>query len=253
MANKNQMHFLEKGNIYFLYRPKVEGEQEPEAKPENMEDIQRFYMVLQPQHGKSFRLLLLGKKRLPDIKGHEKEWARIEFVTSQRQEFLNGLKEQHYKTKTRGERTLPETRAAGEGVYGIVASGRQTYLVYALELPKHQGEVQEELNLDPEASFVISVKNQEIAGVQGGKPADFPKSLQALFNDRRFIPLEKTDFLDYPNAELLLIGASADVSKKLGIDLKPETESLNTADIFKELKLWKSENTTEPLFKGTWK
>jgi hypothetical protein len=65
---------LEQGNIYFLYRPKVrpKGEDEGEkgeATAEDIDDVQNFYLVLKPQGG-PFRLINVGRKRLPDIEGH---------------------------------------------------------------------------------------------------------------------------------------------------------------------------------------
>ncbi len=47
-----------------------------------------------------------------------------------------------YETATRGERKRQPARAAGEGVYQLVRSGRETYLAYKLELPRQPGEVQ---------------------------------------------------------------------------------------------------------------
>ena len=45
---------LERGNIYFLYRPRVE-----EHDPEGSEDIQNLYLVLSPEGKKSHRLLAI--------------------------------------------------------------------------------------------------------------------------------------------------------------------------------------------------
>lgn len=45
------------------------------------------------------------------------------------------------------------------GVYAIVDhGGRSTHLVYRLETPAEPGEVQEELQIAKEASFVMSIK-----------------------------------------------------------------------------------------------
>lgn len=42
---------------------------------ESLDDVQRFYMVLAP-HGRSFfRLLVIGRKRLPDVDDHERNWV----------------------------------------------------------------------------------------------------------------------------------------------------------------------------------
>ncbi len=74
-------------------------------------------------------------------------------------------------------------------------------------------------------------------------------ALQARFKDRRFIPLSPPEFLNYPGVELLLIGAHMETDE---VDLAPERESLNSADIFHELKLWRNQHTVKPLVQGHW-
>jgi hypothetical protein len=59
---------VEQGDIYFLYRPKVRGQEEAEGEEtaaEDLDDVQNFYLVLKPQGGR-FRLINIGRKRLPD-------------------------------------------------------------------------------------------------------------------------------------------------------------------------------------------
>jgi hypothetical protein len=51
---------LERGNIYFAYRPRVE-----EDTAGALEDIQRFFMILSPYDSQQYRLLVVGRKRLP--------------------------------------------------------------------------------------------------------------------------------------------------------------------------------------------
>jgi hypothetical protein len=70
---------LEQGNIYFLYRPKVRSEDESkggngDAAAEDIDDVQNFYIVLKP-HGGRFRLINIGRRRLPDVEGHERNGA----------------------------------------------------------------------------------------------------------------------------------------------------------------------------------
>jgi len=249
MDTKASLTFLERGHIYFFYRPKVQESSTATVQPQNLEALQRFFLILQPSSRQYFRLLILGRKRLPNPEEHEKHWAHVEVVTEDRNALLQSLKEQHYATKTRGERILPEVRTAGEGVYGIIAAKKITYLAYQLELPQRVGAVQKELEIEPEAIYVLSVKNQDLAGVQGGKKAEFPADLSAKFADRRFIPVNPVNFLDYTGAELLLVGVSTEIQATLGIKLKQATETLDTAEIFNQLKLWKNEH---PIFPASW-
>jgi hypothetical protein len=162
-----------------------------------------------------------------------------------------------YRTKTRGERTQPAARPAGEGVYAIVRHGDHVHLVYALELPAKPGAVQDELNIEGEGSYIFSVKNPEApaapgAGLDEPRQASFPKALQERFRGRRFVEVDPPDLLDYEGAEVLLIGASDDVSEALGVQLHPQEETAATAEIFKDLRLQRSQHPMKPLFEGAW-
>jgi hypothetical protein len=69
----------------------------------------------------------------------------------------NELDRLTYSTATRGERHLAPARPAGEGVYTIARHDDHTHLAFALELPERPGEVQEELNIPREGSYIITV------------------------------------------------------------------------------------------------
>ena len=131
-------------------------------------------------------------------------------------------------------------------------------LIYALELPEDLGEAQQALSIKEEASYIITIKNPEGSSPQGmGLPeegkADLPKDLQNRFEQRRFVTAEPPEFLDYPGVELILIGASADISQELGIELNPSTETEDTAEILNDLRMRKSRHPIEPLFTGEWR
>ena len=53
---------LERGNIYFVYRPKVE-----DTSAAGLEDIQPFFVILSPSDNRRYRLLVIGRKKLPAI------------------------------------------------------------------------------------------------------------------------------------------------------------------------------------------
>ncbi len=252
MEKPNDIKILEQGDIYFFYRPKVRSKDENKYTPRGIDDVQQFYIILKPENDNHYRLLIIGKKRLPKATKHQKYWAYIDLITTKKDELLNALKAMNYETKTRGERFKPATRPCGEGIYCIVKHGSNTYLPYKLELPKKTGEVQRELNIEPESSYIISIKNQAITPTQSGKAASFPKNLQEKFRNLRFIPVDPTTLLNYQDAELLLIGAHKNIEDELNIQKKLKDESLDTADIFNKLKLWKNEHTIKPLFSGKW-
>lgn len=92
-----------------------------------------------------------------------------------KERFLAGAE---YSTKTVGERHIPAASPAGEGVYAITRTGRESHLVYVLTLPEKLGEVQKEIGLKEKGSFVISTKNPKFPGpanTQLPKAPEYPK------------------------------------------------------------------------------
>jgi hypothetical protein len=255
MATSRQakVELLEGGDIFFLYRPGVE-----ESDPEGLDDIQRFMMVLHPRRARRYRVITLGRKTMPGLEdGGSRHWAFVSKVCANRDEAHEEFAAETYETKTRGTRHLPAARPAGEGVYAIVRHGDHTHLAYALELPEQPGAVQEELNIEPEASYILSVKNPEASspkgvGLSSSQRAEFPKALQRRFDGRRFIAVDPPEFLNHEGAELMLIGAHDDVSEELGIDLDPQEEDVDQAEVLRELKLQRSPKMVNPLIEGRW-
>jgi hypothetical protein len=223
-----------------------------------MPDVQRFYMVLST--GDRYRLLVIGRKKLPkpEAGGHRQYWGFVEMVRKDPEAIRDELSGAAYSTKTRGERHLPAARPAGEGVYQILRHEDHTHLVFELELPERPGPVQEEFQLEEEASYIISIKNPEkggpkASGLSEEKEAHFPQKLMDVFRGRRFANADPPEFLDHEGAEFVLISASADIGKELGIELDADKESLDSADLFKDLKMDKGKRPVEPLLTGEWK
>lgn len=192
---------LERGDIFFLYRPKIETEE-----PHGLEDVQRFYMVLKPEGKELYRRIIIGRKRAPDVEDHERNWAFVDRVSTKAEDIDEDLHRFIYETATRGERYQPAARPAGEGVYALVRHDDHTHLAYELELPRRTGEVQQELAIKPKASYIIAVKNPEAGAPPGvGLPeeqeAEYPRRLQELFRGRRFAEVEPA-FLDREGTEL---------------------------------------------------
>jgi hypothetical protein len=254
---RQRTEVVEHGNIWFIYRPKVRAEDEPEQDVKGIGDIERFHVVLRPEGTSRFRLMTIGAKRLPDADEHERNWGFVDLIAKSAREVTDVLGEDHYDTKTRGERVRPAARPAGEGVYVLTLTGKTTHLAYALELPEKPGPVQKQLNIAEEASFALSIKNPEKGsprntGLDSAEKADYPDKIQKEFRDRRFAT-EDPRLLDYEGAQFILIGAGRDVKRDLGIDLEPEDESEATADIFKQLRLSKGKHPIEPLLTGEWR
>src|SRR5699024_10881707 len=98
----DQADILEQGNIYFMYRPRVE-----ETDPDNVRDVQDLYMALKPDGQKRYRLLVIGQKHLPDVKRHEQGWGFVDMVTPDPARLERRMRHHRYGTKTRGQRLEP--------------------------------------------------------------------------------------------------------------------------------------------------
>src|SRR5690606_37471175 len=146
------------------------------------------------------------------------------------------LRERKYSTKTRGERHQRAARPAGEGMYEIVRHEGHTHLAYVLELPTKPGDVQHELRIVPEASYVFSVKNPDKPSPPGAglshRDVSLPKALRERFRDRRFADVDPPEFLDHEGVELMLVAASAKVAKEL--EKEADTGASPSADIFRD-------------------
>jgi hypothetical protein len=246
---------LERGHIYFFYRPRVDHEA-----AKSLDDVRRLYLVLSARRrARVYRLVIVAEKRLPSLdgEGDRTSWGFVEKVASRADAIEDELDAETYETKTRGTRHLPAARPAGEGVYAIVRHEDHTHLAHVLELPRKPGSVQHALNIPDEGSYVVSVKNPEApspprVGLDESRKARFPKALLERFGGRRFISVDPPEFLDYEGAEILLIGATKDIHAELGIDLRPQHESEADAAIFRELKIERSLHPIEPLVSGKW-
>lgn len=234
---------IEKGDIYFFYRPKVNDEE-----IDNLDDVQRFYLVLVPDGGKVGRLFLVGKKRLPEIvkgkpKSTTREWM-MNSLTDSPKKIGEEFKPIVYTTKTRGEQEQGEAIPAGEGRYALFERKSSTRLGYKLSRPTKPGKAQKELGILPEASFVISVRNPDVdvPGFPTSEP-EYPKRLQEKFADERWIDVDDPELLNHESAQLLLIGAHDTLEQA-------DVEITGKPDLFKTLGLERKEWPTEALEKG---
>lgn len=256
MSREEKLQIVERGDIFFFYRPKVGTEE-----VSDIEDVQRFYMVTAPEEKEGkYRLFILGRKRLPEIvegksTSEERNWALNTLTTNNPEDIRKELLAAEYETETRGKRRMAAAAPAGEGKYSIVKHDNHTELAYALELPEVPGPTQKEFEIKKEASYIISVKNPDIQikgfGAFEKRKPKYPANIKEKFGNRRWINVEDPDLLDYENTQVLLIGARKnDIEEELGIDLNEEKETTNTAELFKELKIRKGQVPLKPLLKG---
>jgi hypothetical protein len=245
---------VEDGDIYFLYRPRV-------AHPDvgSLDEVQRLLVVLRPWRVRRLRLLIIGRKRLPEIGAHDRFWGFVDEVAGSPEELHRALGGRTYQTKTRGERVQPPARPVAEGAYVVARHGDHTHLAYQLELPDRRGAPQRELNIEHEASYIISVKNPQVPsppGIGRRRPAvdaRLPHQLQDRFGTRRFIPVDPPDFLDHPGVEFVLIAAAQDASRELGLDLDAYVERTSHHNLVQDLRIDRRDRPVEPLFAGKWR
>jgi hypothetical protein len=138
-----------------------------------------------------------------------------------------------------------------------VGESRKEGFFYALELPQEPDEVQRELRIGKQGSYLLSVKNPQAGsppsvGLEEERKAEFPDDLQERFGDRRFIPLYPPEFLDHEGAELLVMGSDEGPVEDLDIDLRPECETEETSNLFQELEIDRERHPVEPLLTGKW-
>ena len=256
-TNQERTQMLEYGDIYFFYRPKVGSEE-----VKSINDVRRFFMVLalERERKRLYRLFVIGKKSLPEIRksearASERYWARVGGIFQNANELTKELLSDEFR---QGDVARP----VGEGRYAIVKHQTHSELAYILEIPNEPGQAQNELGIEKEASYVISVINPKIpvpAGYPSSEePPKYPKEvLQQLSDTENFIPLSRNiNLIDYQNAQIILIGAREGqdiIKKEIGIEIdydKNETEESSSAGIFKKLKVHKDQVPIRPLIEG---
>ena len=262
--NNSESNILEEGDIYFFYRPKKNS-----SEVKDIDDIRRFFMVTssEKRFGKKnndgkrqaqmFRLFVIGKKSLPEIRksearASERYWARVGGIFDNLDDLTNDLFSDEFR---KGDAARP----VGAGKYIIVKHQNHAEIAYVLETPEKPGEAQEELGIEKEASFIISVINPKNPAPQGfpsneESPKYPDKVLEEFDESQNFVSLGKdTSLIDYINTQVILIGAreGKDVIKRdLGIDIDDDGKVNKESDVIKKLRLQNQNVPTKPLTEG---
>ncbi|OOQ85015.1 BTB domain transcription factor [Penicillium brasilianum] len=219
--DKVSSNVLEKGIIYFFFRPRVNVED-----PEGVEDVARSFFVLRPMplgaelgsgqgpvdKDARCRLLMLPKKKFP-TSGKERDMGFVEKTNQSMKDLQeNFIAGSTYQTSTRGERHVEEARPYAEGVYALTSTRRASHLAYVLTIPHEIGEIQENFGLHQRGSFIVQSKNPKYPGPSFArlpKEPEYPESVMEKFGDLRWVPLQP-EFIEYPNAQFLMIGEAQD-------------------------------------------
>jgi hypothetical protein len=244
---------LEQGDIFFFHRPG----REDSSRTADGEDLEPFFLVLHPLRQRRYRLLTLGKRRLPPPlksgapgRGGERFWVRVDGLLDNPSDLRSALGAHRPEASPPGAPALPPARPAGDGVYVLARHGDHVHLAYVLKHPDRAGPLQRELGIEEEASFIVTVKNPDFIERSGGP--DYPPELRVLFQERKYAPSDPPAFLDAPGAELLFITVRRAVGKELGISLERRDEGARSAEMVRDLRARRRDAPVEPLFEGEW-
>jgi hypothetical protein len=284
--NKNQettAEVLEKGDIFFFYRPKTKiVDDSSDGDVKSIDDIRRFFMVTattttaanteneqqqqfdgtnsktpKEEESQRYRLFVIGKKSLPEIRTSEarrseRYWAKVGGIFENPQELTSELLSDEFR---KGDAARP----VGEGKYAIVKHQDHAELAYVLEMPEEPGEAQRELGIEKEASYIVSIINPKVP-VPAGYPSseelpNYPESILKEFGENEnFVSLARDlRFINFQNAQMILVGAREGrdvIQKEFGIDIREEKETVHSADMFSKLKIEKDKVPTKPLIEG---
>jgi len=284
--NKNQettAEVLEKGDIFFFYRPKTKiVDDSSDGDVKSIDDIRRFFMVTattttaanteneqqqqfdgtnsktpKEEESQRYRLFVSGKESLPEIRTSEarrseRYWAKVGGIFENPQELTSELLSDEFR---RGDAARP----VGEGKYAIVKHQDHAELAYVLEMPEEPGEAQRELGIEKEASYIVSIINPKVPVPTGypssEEPPNYPESILKEFGENEnFISLARDlRFINFQNAQMILVGAREGrdvIQKEFGVDIREEKETVHSADIFSKLKIEKDKVPTKPLIEG---
>jgi len=183
---------LERGDIGFFYRPRVQPAEALVA----TSGVQSFFLVLSSAHG-THRRIRIGRKRMP-VKAGERLWARVERVGSLQRVLGDQLEPEEYTTKTRGERYQPAARPLGRGCYAFARHDDHIHFAYRVDLL--EPDLPEELGIPESGTDIVLFER--------------PTRDSATWTTQGTPSL-----LDDEGTELVLVGVAGDPEHDLGIDV----------------------------------
>jgi hypothetical protein len=200
---------LERGDIAFFYRPRVRSASALEAP----RGIQRFFAVLMTAGGAA-RRLRIGRNRLPARAG-QRFWAQVERTGSLDRVLAGQLEDEHYVTRTRGERYQPAAVAVARGSYALVRHGDHIHLAFRVEHAEEPDTLPEEVRVPAAASYVLLFKRNP----GGHRPRERAGSARSRGERAIWTTAGDPAILDEEDAEIVLVGARDEPEEDLGIDL----------------------------------
>lgn len=220
---KIDLKLVEQGDIYFFYKPKKSL-----SEVQGIDDVSRFYFVLQPDKENFSRFIVMGGKKMPALSdGNKTSWGIIQMVGGR-----------GFASKKTAKTSGKFSRPAGEGIYAVVQHRNHTHLLYMLELPDIPGEVQQSFNIFPEANYIFLSRPIETP----------PSNMDVPFSNFSRVQIKD---LNLRGTEILLVGVGADIGR-MGLSAYKDDEDLKSSDIIKRLNLSISRHPANSLIQGNW-
>lgn len=189
---------VERGDISFFFRPAVQ----PADALVTTLGVQSFFFVLSSDQG-VHRRVRVGKKHMP-TQG-KRFWARVERVGSLQRVLGDLMEDEHYHTKTRGDRYQPGARPIAQGCYAFVRHDDHLHLAYRLDLVEPDSP--EEVRPPEAASHVVLFEaspRKRATWTTVGEPSR----------------------LDLQGEELVLVGVDEEPERELGIEVLPAAAAM---------------------------
>jgi hypothetical protein len=209
------VHELERGDIFFICRPRVNQHTISEA-----DDVARLLILLRTT-GNTYRLLVVGRKLMPSVRRHERAWGLVGKVTDTWAQLRKELGAYRYSTKTGKKQSQAHSRIIARGRYVIAAHGKHTHLAYRVGVRMQHRYLAKELKIEPDASLILLIKkptNLPFRG-EGTELAneDIPDEVWERFHSSGYMAANPAQLLDIENVQFTLIGAHNDIEKELGL------------------------------------
>jgi hypothetical protein len=240
---------VEEGDVFFFYRPRVDTDE-----VDDLGDVQRFFLVLEPDRDRRYRRIVVARKRLADPRRHEREWAFVAEVADDPAELRDEVEGGAYETRARDVRVQPPARPAGEGRYAIVEHDGHAHLAYVLELPRgarpgpggvrHPAGGQLRRRGAQPCGGGAARRRAPDAGA-GGLPPSCGSASGA-----GGLPRSTTRGCSIGRCGARAHRRGRGRRVRLGVRLDQDEERLETADLFRQLRIGPGELPVEPLERG---
>lgn len=215
-SSSTEKKILERGHLYFLFRPRPETAVYSNAEAGESSTAQQVWMVLSPEHRPHYRLIRLEPKQLDS----QTFRGTVAAVARSARDLLTGL-DRVCDSDTSIEQEQAETQPGGEGIYSLVQIGEQTHWLYILDLPPILGP---EFHIEREGHFTVTVRYPDPPETaEDQQQTHFSTSLQEQVQEKDKRPAI-SELLDVAGVILLFCAEDALARAAEGLELAAQAE-----------------------------